>query len=455
MRVQFRPFIPSYRPIAAVPRSISAARVPLLLKLIAFVIFLPEELSFWVFGFRLSCVRLVLFLSTPILLVRLTLLLASRKRHLVASDIFVLLMGTWMVAASALIVDLQYALHHNAPPAVEFLGSYLATRVMLSRHGQATSFVNLLCRVIVIVSLLGVPDALMGWPVTRGFLQQLTGYTSLIGSERRLGITRAFGPLEHPILFGTACTIGLLLAVGSPIRAKRLTIGACGLGAFLSLSGAPIQGAFLGVGLLGYDRILARVRHRWWLLIGIVALGYGAAHMFSSEPLAFMLTHLLFDGNSYWTRAYQWNIVGQIALGSPWVGIGQNLSEEARSSSVFVINSVDSVWLYQALNYGVPSAILLGLSMISVVCYGTSGRGINLSMQESKLAATISVVIVVIILLGFTVDLWGSTWMLVGLLIGVRAHLADLGRGGDRATLMPIHTGDVRTKKHRLAVRAA
>jgi hypothetical protein len=68
------------------------------------------------------------------------------------------------------------------------------------------------------------------------------------------------------------------------------------------------------------------------------------------------------------------------------------------------------------------------------------------SRKRHHLAATIGAVIVVIILLGFTVDLWASTWMLVGLLIGVSAHLADLGRGGNATTLMPIHPGDARTK---------
>jgi O-antigen ligase len=223
------------------------------------------------------------------------------------------------------------------------------------------------------------------------------------------------------------CVIGLLLAVTSPIRAKGLTIAACGLGVLLSLSSAPIQCAILGLGLLAYDRILARVRSRWSLLIGFGALGIGASYAFITSPLAFVFGHLLIDSSSYWTRLYQWNTVGIIVLNSPWVGIGFELREVAQQVPFFVFLSVDSVWLMLALVYGIPGAVLVGLSMVSAACYPSSGRGVNLTMEESKLATTLGVLIVLIVLLGFTVDFWEASWMSVGLVVGVRAHLADLG----------------------------
>ena len=93
----------------------------------------------------------------------------------------------------------------------------------------------------------------------------------------------------------------------------------------------------------------------------------------------------------------------------------------------FVFQSIDSLWLYLALVYGIPGAVLVGLSMVGAAFYPASGRGVNLTMEESKLATTLGILIAVVVLLGFTVDFWGTSWMLVGLLVGVRAHLADLG----------------------------
>jgi hypothetical protein len=428
MPAQSRQLRPNH-PQRAAPRSAgaSAASISPILKLIALVIFLPEELSFYIFQFRLTLIRFVLFLLTPVLLIHFSQLLASRKRHLIFSDILIVLAGVWMIVSPAAVVDLGYSIHHSAPFAVEFCGSYLAARILLSGRGQALNFIELMCHVIAIVALLGVLDALTSRPAIHDILSELTGYAMPHQREYRLGIFRAMGPIDHPILFGIVCALGLLLAVASPIRVKGLTIAACGLGVLLSLSSGPMQGVILGLGLLTYDRMLARYRSRWSLLIGIVALGFGASYAFTASPLAFIAGHLLLDSTSYWIRVFQWNSIGTIVLNSPWVGIAFELPETARRMQSFVLDSVDSLWLSLALVYGIPGAILVGLSMVAAACYPVTGRGVNLTMEESKLATTLGVSISLVVLLGFTVDFWEASWMFAGLLVGVRAHLADLG----------------------------
>jgi O-antigen ligase len=427
MRAQSLPFRSDRLPQRAAPRFAGAASISPVLTLIAVVIFLPEELSFYLGQFRLTLIRLVLFSLAPALLIYFGQLLASRKRHLVLSDVLIVLTGIWMIVSPAIVIDLEYSLHHSAPNAAEFCGSYLAGRVLLSERGQSLRFVDLLCYVIAIVALIGVLDTITSAPTIHYFLAQLTGYTIFYQTEYRLGIFRAMGTIEHPILFGIVCAVGLLLAVGSPIRAKGLTMAACGLGVLLSLSSAPVQAAIMGLGLLTYDRIFARFRWRWLLLIVIVALGIGASYAFTASPFAFIYGHLSIDPASYWARLYQWNTVGAIVLNSPWFGIGFELRELTKQASFFVQASVDSLWLNLALVYGIPGAVLVGLSMLSATCYPAAAPNVNLTIEESKLATTLSVVIFLVSLLGFTVHFWGVTWMLVGLLVGVRAHLADLG----------------------------
>ena len=84
MRAQSRQFRPNRLLPRAVPRSADAsvASISPILKVIALVIFLPEEISFYIFQFRLTLIRLVLFLLTPVLLIHFGQLLASGKRHL-------------------------------------------------------------------------------------------------------------------------------------------------------------------------------------------------------------------------------------------------------------------------------------------------------------------------------------------------------------------------------------
>jgi hypothetical protein len=425
--LQFRP---DRLPQRTVPRPAVATSISPTLKLIALVIFLPDELSFYISEFRLTLIRALIFLLTPVLLVQFSKLLASRKCHLVFSDILIALTGLWMIVSPALVVDLEYSLHHSAPLAVEFCGSYIAGRVLLSEHGQALNFINFLCHVIAIVALLGALDALTGTLLINNIVRQLLGLPMLTPGggvlEFRLGILRSMGPIGHPILFGIVCAVGLILAVGSPIRSKGLTIAACGVGLLLSMSSAPIEGAVLGFGFLAYDSGLARFRGRWMLLICSVALGYGALFMFTPSPLSYLFGYVNLDPTSYWVRVVQWNEAGAVVLNSPWIGIAFQWPEIVARMPYFVQVSIDSLWLNLALIYGIPGSVLVGLSMLGAACYRTNGCGVNLTREESKLATTLSILIVVIVLLGFTVYIWEGPWMLVGLLVGARAHLADL-----------------------------
>jgi len=431
MRAQSQHFAPNLSLEGGVRRStgVRAASIPPSLKLIILLIFIPEELSFYIGDFRLSPIRLFLFLLTPVLLVHFSQLLASKERRLVFSDVLIILAGIWMIIAPAVVVDLGYALNHAAPVAVDFCGSYFATRVLLSGRGQASNFVNLLCHIIAIVALSGALDALTATPFIHDFLRGLTGYVKPYSIEYRMGIFRSMGPIDHPILFGTVCAFGLLLAVTSPIRAKALTISACGLGVLLSLSSAPIQAAVLGLGLIAFDRIFARYPSRWSFLIGVVALGIGSIYAYTNSPMGFVFDHLMFDSSSGWVRVYQWSLAGSFIQNSPWVGIAFQWTEMVMNmpDRWYFSASVDSYWLNLALIYGIPGVILVGLSIIGVAYYPVSGRDVTLTVSESKLATTLGIIISLIVFLGFTVDFWGICWMFVPLLVGVRAHLAELG----------------------------
>src|SRR5208337_4614816 len=201
----------------AEPRSRDAARVSPSLILIALVIFLPEELSFQVFGFRLSWIRFVLFLLTPVLAVRLGQLIATGKSRLLAPGIFVVLTGAWMIGASTAVSGLEDAFHHHTAGVAEISGSYLATRVLLSQRGQALSYVNLLCHVIAVVALFSIPDALMGGSVTHELLGQV-----LVNPERRWGLVRSGSCSRLPHKSGPNASRWLHAAWGPSCRCRGL-----------------------------------------------------------------------------------------------------------------------------------------------------------------------------------------------------------------------------------------
>jgi len=406
--------------------------LPLMLKLTAITIFLPEELSFYIFGLRLTMTRAIFILVSPIVLFRFCQILVNRRRALVAPDLFVPMTSAWLLLGFASVDGVGDSLVHMGPVVLEFCIGYLATRTLLTERGQALSFVELLCHVIAVVALSGLMDPLMNRWLVHEVAGEITGYptklTTSWADAYRLGLLRAMGPIEHPILFGVTCSVGLLLSVSSPIRGRLLTIFSCGFGLLFSFSAAPIQAAAGGLILLFYDRILATVRIRWRMLIVVCAIGSLVPWALTNSPVSYVFEHVMFNQGSYWSRVYEWQTVGSVVLQSPWFGIANHWSEIAPKLDAF--ESVDSLWLVTALTGGIPAAILLMLSTISPTFSRITGPKVNLNAAESRLATTLSILLFLMLFLGFTVDFWGSSWILFGILIGVRAHLGSLARLG-------------------------
>jgi hypothetical protein len=273
--------------------------IPWALSLITITTFLPEGLSFYILGLRLTATRLIFLILTPLLLVRLVQRMAVGRYRFVFSDLFVPLAGFWMIYAPANVEGVLEALNHAGPIALEFCIGYLATRTLLSEHGQALSFANLLCRVIAIAALLALLDPLTGHYFLHDLASDLTGYArQQLPYDYRFGLLRAAGPVEHAILFGFVCMVGLLIAATVPIRLRSLMVVTCTLGAFSALSSAPLQGVLIGFGLIAYGRVLTRLPHKWLVLIGLGVAGIILIFSISDDPVGIIIRHMIYDPES-------------------------------------------------------------------------------------------------------------------------------------------------------------
>jgi len=356
--------------------------------------------------------------------------LAAGRYRFALSDLLVLLTGVWVIVALANMDGLQAGLNHAGPIALEFCIGYMAARFLLSEHGGVVSFINFLCWAIAIVALLGLLD-----PLThRYFLHDLAGTlfgdaTGILGNniveggDERLGLLRATSTLEHPILFGITCAVGLLLAASVQIRGRGFAIFACGLGTFFSLSSAPLQAVLMGFGLLTYNRMAAGIRYRWAGLMSLATVGIIMVFNVFNDPLGFIFSHFVFDSGSAWFRMWEWTMASAAVGQSPWFGVGWVIPE-----SYEIPWTVDSIWLLWTLTFGIPGSVLLALSLIGAASRPTKGPRVRLTTAESKLGTTLGIFIFLIIFLGFTVDFFGSAWILIPILAGARAHLGELGR---------------------------
>lgn len=412
-------------------------RLSPILKAIAFTVLLPFEMSFFIGDLRLTLIRLIFLILTPILLFKAARMIPSGRMRFLLTDFLVVASIIWMCTATAVIDGIETTIAHTAPVVLEYFGGYLAMRVLLSQHGQALHFIALLRYVIIVVSLLGMLDTVTSSHLIHDYLRDLTGNDTRNFIEYRMGLVRASGVMEHPILYGAVCAFGLLLAINTQIRGRLLAIFVCGLGCFLSLSAGPIQAAALGSMLITYDRMFKRWRSRWKIMIVTGLLGAGAIYSITNSPLNWVFGHLTFDPGSGWSRIFEWDTVGNVIAQSPWFGVAYNWETIVKNSKAFMFISIDSLWLLSAVTYGIPGAVLTALSIISASFERISGPRINLTPEEQRLARTLSIILWVIVFLGFTVDFWGPAFILIGIFMGVRVHLSDLGKRGVSARQRP------------------
>jgi len=412
-------------------------RLSPILKAIAFTVLLPNEFSFLLGDLRLTLIRVIFVVLTPILFIKVGQMFAAGVLRFLLADFLVVASVVWMCVATTVVGGIETTLAHTAPIVLEYFGGYLATRVLVSRRGQALNFIRLICYAITCVSLLGLLDTLTSSHIIHDFLGGLTGNEVKGDAEFRLGLVRASGVMDHPILYGAVCAFGVLLGMNTQFRGRRLTVFVCGLGNFLSLSAGPIQAAVLGSMLIVYDRIFEGWRDRWKIILVTGVLGIGAINLATNSPLNWVFGHLTFDPGSGWSRIFEWETVGDAIARSPWVGVAYNWSNIVKTSNVFLFASIDSLWLLWAITYGIPGAILLALSIISAASERINGADVSLTSGEQRLATTLSIILWIIVFLGFTVDFWGPAFILIGILMGVRVHISDLGKRSESARRRP------------------
>jgi hypothetical protein len=394
----------------------------LALKLILLALFVPVELSFFLLGLRLTVTRLILLMLVPVVIARMTQKIAVGQYRFVASDLFIVMASLWMFIGPAVTNGFADALEHSGPVALEYMMAYMSTRILLSGTDDSLRFVEILCMMISLAALDATLDSFTSRYITHEILGGITGmqYIGYNSDNYRYGLLRAAGPLEHPILFGTVCAIGLLVGVAIKIRWKMFCIAACGLGLVISISSAPQQSALMGLAFLVYSRVFVRLPHKW-LLLSVIPVGMGVA-LFLATPTPFghLFEWFTLNPSTAYYRLYIWNSVGPAILENPFFTVLEGNYEYQ--------GSVDSLWLALALSYGIPCGILTALSMVGCCSLPTGSPRARLSAEEERLGTVLGIIIFLIIFMSFTVDFWGPTWILVGLLVGVRAHLGEMGR---------------------------
>ncbi|MFN4128281.1 MAG: O-antigen ligase domain-containing protein [Paracoccaceae bacterium] len=338
--------------------------VPAILYLLALVI----PIGFNAGPLFLTLVRALLLVMVIPLLIR---LLTGRYGRILATDIFFLLYLVWMTLALAITSPAQ-VMTQSGSVGIEFIGGYLIGRAYIRDKG---SFIAL-CRWLTLLVLILVPFALhetmTGRPLILEYIRRIPGLTSvsIVSIESRMGLERVQSVFAHPIHYGLFCSVAFSLcfvALKDVYSVPRRLISSLliMLSGFLALSSGALLAIILQIALIAWSLIFARIRWRWWLLVGLFALAYVAIDILSSRPpIRVFMSYATFSAhNAYWRGIiFDWglkNVLGDASVDippAPWFGLGMN--DWVRPWFMHS-GSMDNFWLVIAVRYGIPALLLL------------------------------------------------------------------------------------------------
>lgn len=389
----------------------------------------PAEMAVKV-GIVLTTLRLALLIMLAWAGAVMASRLASGRYVFVASDGLVLVLVLWMELALYATSGPQAVTSAIGLRPVEFLSAYLAGRFVFGQRAGIGPFVQVLLVVVGLLVLLGLVDLAAGENILGRLGRQYFGVdrNALYITQYRMGLPRARASFEHAILFGT------FFAVCAPLlyylSRGRLTwlagLGLCLAGIVLALSSAPMLAFGIFAALAGFDRLLGRAPWRWAALLVLAVYGLAMLIAFVDDPLRTLVNLFTLDPETGVYRFLIWEWVAYNLQPTPWFGIG--VRDWVRLSSM--VSSVDALWLGQALHAGYVGVALLAL-VIAGAFFAWPGRATPPRRPDPVVgtaAKAVTIALVQMIFVSFTVHYWGTCWAFFALLIGMRAGLTEAAR---------------------------
>lgn len=396
-------------------------RAPLPVTALILSFLCPTELSLYVAGLRLPPHRVVLLVLLPLALWRLA---ASRGLRLRGFDLALIAFNLWTLAV--------FAYHSGGDGvvfggslAVESLGAYLVARVFVRDIGAMRATLRIMLYAIGAAALLALPETLLGQTFTHDAMKALTGYVHPTGIESRAGLTRAYGPFDHPIHYGTFCA-ALLACIWF---SERRTGSALGKGAtiggatFLGLSSAPLLCLGVQAGLIVWERLTRGLHNRLLITVACLAgLFLGISLVASRSPFTIIATGFTFDA---WTGFYRTQIWsnGLASVAANWAtGIG--LADWERPSWM-VSSTIDAFWLVIMVRMGLPALLLLAAAIL-VLARAVMRKGSRAKDRDVRRLATGWLIsLTALVLIGCTVHFWNVLHAFFFFFVGLGGWLAD------------------------------
>ncbi|MEM8742489.1 MAG: hypothetical protein AAGE13_13465, partial [Pseudomonadota bacterium] len=251
--------------------------VPLVVVFLFIGMMLPTGMSVDAGGLRLSPYRIVLI----VMFVPMVLTLIGGKRG--RANVFDLLVAGHSVLVLLALIKWggpAQGIESGGIYIVEFAGAYLVGRLYIRSYQDFAAFARVFVALVTGMLIFTLPEALTGAHVLHDGFAAISGSPPAPNIDQRLGLERAFGPFDHPILYGvfSASALSMAYFVVAGRRIGNLFGMAQVLGVavatFVSASGGPYVVLMMQVLVIGWERVFAGFKGRWSVLFTLFGISY-------------------------------------------------------------------------------------------------------------------------------------------------------------------------------------
>ncbi len=397
--------------------------VPLVVALFFLGMMLPTSVSVNLGGLRLSGYRIVLIIMILPMIVT---LLSGKRGKPNIFDLLVAGHSLWALLALIKWGGLAQGIESGGIYIIEFAGAYLLGRLYIRSYDDfralARAYVGVVCAMLAFT----IPESLTGLHLLHDTFAAAFGGPNAPYIDKRMGLERAFGSFDHPILYGVFSAAAFSMAYF--VVAERKFMNFKGMAqvlgvltaAFLSASGGPYVVVAMQIFVAAWERVLGGVMGRWRALFTLFGLTYLAIDLLSNRtPFHVFVTYLTFSTQSAYNRINIWNYGTAEVTRNPIFGIG--LGDWIRAP--WMSDSMDNFWLLIAVRYGLPAFVMLAGLMGGLLYVVGKRKGLPQSWRNARHAWAFTLFGITIA--AATVHLWNALFVLFLFLIGSGMWMYD------------------------------
>ncbi len=398
-----------------------------LAKLLIISVFIPAEFYFEVGGLKIEVYRVIL--ATGTLYFGHKFLLNFHLSRV--NDVLMLVIATLGVVSLLVNHGLVGGTEKGGIFFLESMGAYLIARFCIRSEQDFVKTFTLFAWLIAFFCVFAFIECTTGRRLIHEIAYWLTGHNVLPDGVRyitpdymRAGFVRAAGPFSHPILNGTisAMVVPVMLAVYLLTRRFRYLVlfGLAIFSTVSSLSSAPLLVLLLNLMMLGYFFVKRVMKHAVKYLVYALLLALTFVQLFSNRGvIKLIIQNMTFNPHTGTHRLLIVEHLSDDIMLSPFLGSGIGAFWSAPG---WMGQSIDNYWLAIAFFHGIPfSLLLLGLTIYTIY-------RIPLSVvpgREYYVYFSVKVILVSLMMSGFTVHFFDKLSFLFYFLLGVGAWFAN------------------------------